>query len=31
MRGTWTIFMKELRSYLHSPVAYVMAFVFLIL
>ncbi len=31
MKGTWTIFKKELRSYLHSPVAYVMAFVFLIL
>jgi ABC-2 type transport system permease protein len=31
MRGTWTIFIKEFRSYLHSPVAYVMAFVFLIL
>jgi ABC-2 type transport system permease protein len=29
--GTWTIFKKEVRSYLHSPVAYVMAFVFLIL
>lgn len=31
MKGTWTIFMKELRSYLHSPVAYVLAFVYLIL
>ena len=31
MKGTWTIFVKELRSYVHSPVAYVMAFVFLIL
>ncbi len=31
MTGTWTIFKKELRSYLHSPVAYVLAFVFLII
>lgn len=31
MSGAWTIFTKELRSYLHSPVAYVLAFVFLIL
>jgi len=31
MNATWTIFTKELRSYLHSPVAYVLAFVFLII
>jgi len=31
MKGMWTIFTKELRSYLHSPVAYVLAFVFLIM
>jgi len=31
MTNTGTIFQKELRSYLHSPVAYVMTFVFLIL
>ncbi len=31
MNGTWSIFLKEVRGYLHSPMAYVMAFVFLIL
>jgi len=31
MTGAWSIFLKEARGYLHSPMAYVMAFVFLIL
>jgi ABC-2 type transport system permease protein len=31
MNGTLSIFLKEVRGYLHSPMAYVMAFVFLIL
>jgi ABC-2 type transport system permease protein len=31
MKGTITVFKKEFRGYLHSPVAYVMTFVFLII
>ena len=31
MRNIWTIYKKELRLYFHSPIAYVVLTIFLIL